>query len=636
MKKSDNNAQRMNSNNGEGSSSSKKISKSKSRRSGESSGGKPQPNTSIKASYVGRDVEVRLKNSKIVHGICVNPGLDTVFKLHNAYVTPGAGFEPYVYSKNVHHPELQLPIQDIVDVKTTLGNPKKKFATDGEYSTNQNDNDANFKLVQWDCGESSEQPLDQSTSRGGGGWSVEEMFKKNEDLGVQTTFKDDLTQYTTCEPVGSEEDKMRAAQIAREIETNDKSKHLAFLENDDEERDLDKETSLPDGTEEKDQTNPQISFANQEDNTKKKFQFNPDAPAFVPKPFAPAQSAQVGVVSVQQHPPLMPQPPIPNNNQPQQFFVAQNVAMQPSGSVVTSTYMPQQIPVMPIYNHQLLNNAQSMQAIPSLIQTHPQNIIIRGEYPNAYIQGNPASIQLQHMPVYRMALPVQPPQQQQQQHHQTLSQPQHQPITVYQIQPQVTPQQHYNQIIHQQPQQLLQQQQHQPRHMNHYSSGGNNYGGNNGGGGGGRTRKNNNHHGNNNNNWHQNSQSTSQHQPQHVNQPRYQQVLPQTPVYMSQMGHVYVNQNAAITSSSGNNMVHSNVVPINMIPQQYAMPQQIYQRIDANNMNGMVAVQQAQQLPQNTIRITPLMGTNTKGPRLGMINGGPPQQYRRSGGRRRD
>uniref|UniRef100_A0AC35EYD1 Uncharacterized protein n=1 Tax=Panagrolaimus sp. PS1159 TaxID=55785 RepID=A0AC35EYD1_9BILA len=236
---------------------------------------------------------------------------------------------------------------------------------------------------------------------------------------------------------------------------------------------------------------------------------------------------------------------------------------------------------------------------------------------------------------------------------------------------------------------------------NHYSSG-NHYNGNNGGGGGngGRTRKNNNnHHGN--NNWHQNTQSTSQsHQLQHVSQPRHQQVLPQTPVYMPQMGHVYVNQNAAITSSSSNN-----VVPINMIQQHYTMPQQVYQRIDANNMNGMVAIQ-PQQLQQNAImvtpnmgmpqhqihhggpqimhsqpptpapavnhqgasppmhfppnlnvppppfqkkmvpryamqapvvisnpsqiRITPLMGTNNKGPRMGMNNGGP-SQYRRSG-----
>lgn len=56
MKKSDNHSQRMNSNNiGEGSSSASSTSKkpkSKDRKSGEFSGGKPQPNTSVKASYV--------------------------------------------------------------------------------------------------------------------------------------------------------------------------------------------------------------------------------------------------------------------------------------------------------------------------------------------------------------------------------------------------------------------------------------------------------------------------------------------------------------------------------------------------------------------------------------------------------
>lgn len=30
-----------------------------------------------------------------------------------------------------------------------------------------------------------------------GGWSAEEMFKRNKQLGVASTFKDDLTQYTT-------------------------------------------------------------------------------------------------------------------------------------------------------------------------------------------------------------------------------------------------------------------------------------------------------------------------------------------------------------------------------------------------------------------------------------------------------
>uniref|UniRef100_A0AC34F4C9 LsmAD domain-containing protein n=1 Tax=Panagrolaimus sp. ES5 TaxID=591445 RepID=A0AC34F4C9_9BILA len=94
---------------------------------------------------------------------------------------------------------------------------------------------------------------DTQVSRGG--WSVEEMFRKNQSLGVQTTYKDDLTQYTTCPAEGSKEDRARAAEIAKEIEACEKSKAMSFLENDDEERDLDKETVIPDDNVKTDITN---------------------------------------------------------------------------------------------------------------------------------------------------------------------------------------------------------------------------------------------------------------------------------------------------------------------------------------------------------------------------------------------
>lgn len=68
------------------------------------------------------------------------------------------------------------------------------FVTDGEYSVNQRTSEENYKLVQWDGGESTET---FDNTEGKGGWSVEEMFKKNQSLGVCTTYKDDLTQYTT-------------------------------------------------------------------------------------------------------------------------------------------------------------------------------------------------------------------------------------------------------------------------------------------------------------------------------------------------------------------------------------------------------------------------------------------------------
>ncbi|ETN73827.1 LsmAD domain protein [Necator americanus] len=78
------------------------------------------------------------------------------------------------------------------------------------------------------------------------GWNVEEMFNTNSQMGVQSTYEEDLRQYTTAPVEGSEEDRRRADQIAREIESSQQSKLNARLENDDDERDLDKVTTEDD------------------------------------------------------------------------------------------------------------------------------------------------------------------------------------------------------------------------------------------------------------------------------------------------------------------------------------------------------------------------------------------------------
>eukprot|EP00081_Caenorhabditis_elegans_P005618 NP_001255079.1 Ataxin-2 homolog [Caenorhabditis elegans] len=80
----------------------------------------------------------------------------------------------------------------------------------------------------------------------GTGWSVNDMFAANEKMNVVSTFKEDLTQYTTVEVVGTDEDRARAERLAREIESNSSSKFMANLENDDDERDLDKITRQED------------------------------------------------------------------------------------------------------------------------------------------------------------------------------------------------------------------------------------------------------------------------------------------------------------------------------------------------------------------------------------------------------
>uniref|UniRef100_A0A915E9N3 LsmAD domain-containing protein n=1 Tax=Ditylenchus dipsaci TaxID=166011 RepID=A0A915E9N3_9BILA len=71
------------------------------------------------------------------------------------------------------------------------------------------------------------------------------MMRANKDLGVVSSFKEDLSQYTTVEAVGDEDQRRRADQIASQIESNASSRKNAALENDDYERDLDKVTDHP-------------------------------------------------------------------------------------------------------------------------------------------------------------------------------------------------------------------------------------------------------------------------------------------------------------------------------------------------------------------------------------------------------
>ncbi|KAI6188574.1 LsmAD domain-containing protein [Aphelenchoides besseyi] len=119
---------------------------------------------------------------------------------------------------------------------------RRGFKTDREYDTPTDVGD-NEELEEWkDDSEMPQMNDDVVSSRG---WSVDEMFRVNDQLGVQSSFKG-IEEYSTVMPVGDEEARKRADQIAREIEKNQESSRHAFLENDDEERDLDKETKYGD------------------------------------------------------------------------------------------------------------------------------------------------------------------------------------------------------------------------------------------------------------------------------------------------------------------------------------------------------------------------------------------------------
>ncbi|KAI6215443.1 hypothetical protein M3Y94_00385700 [Aphelenchoides besseyi] len=119
---------------------------------------------------------------------------------------------------------------------------KRGFKTDREYDTPVDVGDSE-ELEEWkDDSEITQANDDVDNSRG---WSVDEMFRVNDQLGVQSSFNG-IEEYSTAMPVGDEEARKRADQIAREIERNIDSSRNAYLENDDEERDLDKETRFGD------------------------------------------------------------------------------------------------------------------------------------------------------------------------------------------------------------------------------------------------------------------------------------------------------------------------------------------------------------------------------------------------------
>uniref|UniRef100_A0A1I7XSU1 LsmAD domain-containing protein n=1 Tax=Heterorhabditis bacteriophora TaxID=37862 RepID=A0A1I7XSU1_HETBA len=180
--------------------------------------------------------------------------------------------------------KLQFKFGDIVAMSALMSEEKviKGFATDRDYHSKQQNGRLGdgLELQEWEGDDESEdnestdqqmvditcrlyswkpdfmkhlagditkfQPDQRQRYQRNGGWSVDDMFSANSQLGVQSTFDEDLRQYTTADVEGSEEDRRRADIIAKEIEGNAQSKFHARLENDDDERDLDKTTTEDD------------------------------------------------------------------------------------------------------------------------------------------------------------------------------------------------------------------------------------------------------------------------------------------------------------------------------------------------------------------------------------------------------
>uniref|UniRef100_A0A8R1DVB4 LsmAD domain-containing protein n=1 Tax=Caenorhabditis japonica TaxID=281687 RepID=A0A8R1DVB4_CAEJA len=136
-----------------------------------------------------------------------------------------------------------IKFDDIVDIafitQEDKGKNASKFVTDKKWCPGDDGDEIGGSIEEQD---SSNQHNRRVAQNYGPGWSVDAMFAANEKMNVVSTFKEDLTQYTTVEVSGTDEDRARADRLAREIESNQSSKFYANLENDDVERDLDKTT----------------------------------------------------------------------------------------------------------------------------------------------------------------------------------------------------------------------------------------------------------------------------------------------------------------------------------------------------------------------------------------------------------
>ncbi|KAI6223625.1 LsmAD domain-containing protein [Aphelenchoides fujianensis] len=194
---------------------------------------------------------------------------------------------------------------------------KSRFATDREYGAAGSENNTSAEFQEWEPHDDVPHvELDGKSTRG---WTVEEMYKANNMLGVTSSYKD-LESYSTAAPVGDRAARKQADRIAKEIEKNAESRNNARLENDDEERDiLGSEDERENGTDaqaegagaeqaaKQERADGQQGEGEEDDEADQQhFSFNPNAPVFVPQPGSVSRERE------QQSPaPLafVPQPP---------------------------------------------------------------------------------------------------------------------------------------------------------------------------------------------------------------------------------------------------------------------------------------------------------------------------------------
>ncbi|CAI4230481.1 unnamed protein product [Auanema sp. JU1783] len=197
----------------------------------------------------GKEVMVELKDGNRFVGIFAACSNELSIGLKYAYEKKASNEMNLLPIKKEINEKMLFEYGDVVVISALITDEKKNkgFATDRDYHSKANGKHDEQEFEEWEDEESKDADgvptLDQRNTNHKNGWSVKDMFDANSKLGVQSSYVDNLSQYTTAEVKGSDKDRARAEQIAAEIENSASSKYYSRLENDDEERDLDKLTA---------------------------------------------------------------------------------------------------------------------------------------------------------------------------------------------------------------------------------------------------------------------------------------------------------------------------------------------------------------------------------------------------------
>ncbi|VDO79115.1 unnamed protein product [Heligmosomoides polygyrus] len=222
---------------------------------------------------LGKEVLVEAADGAKYSGIFTACSPEFDIGLRHAYEITTGNMANLLPKKEEMTTKMLFKFSDIVAMSALMSEEKviRGFATDRDYHIKQQNGrlgDEEHELHEWSGDEDGEDieaiehmPDQRQRYQRNNGWNVEEMFNTNSQMGVQSTYEEDLRQYTTAFTKKSEsngssslegheerhiEDRRRADQIAREIESSQQSKFNARLENDDDERDLDKPTTEDD------------------------------------------------------------------------------------------------------------------------------------------------------------------------------------------------------------------------------------------------------------------------------------------------------------------------------------------------------------------------------------------------------